>query len=229
MIRVAELVLHPQQLAGLALQQPPGRDAGPGRDDVGDVVRADFLLDHGRLAGIRRRRVRRSDRAALASASSCSSAGISPYSSREAASKSPSRWARSAWPSQVVEPLLQLADPVQAGLLLLPAARSARSSCSCRSARSARSRSSRSLLAASVSLRERQLLHLHPVDGALQLVDLDRPGVDLHPQPGRGLVDQVDGLVRQEPGGDVAVGQRRPRRPARRRRSAPCGAPRSGP
>ena len=41
----------------------------------------------------------------------------------------------------------------------------------------------------------------------MQLVDLDRPGVDLHPQPGRRLVDQVDGLVRQEPAGDVAIGQ----------------------
>jgi hypothetical protein len=33
-----------------------------------------------------------------------------------------------------------------------------------------------------------------------ELVDLDRPRVDLHPQPGRGLVDQVDRLVGQEPG-----------------------------
>ena len=37
--RRAELVLHPQQLLGLALEQPAGRDAGPGRDDLGDVVR----------------------------------------------------------------------------------------------------------------------------------------------------------------------------------------------
>jgi hypothetical protein len=31
-----------QQLLGLALQQPTGRDAGPGRDDLGDVVGADL-------------------------------------------------------------------------------------------------------------------------------------------------------------------------------------------
>ena len=43
---LAELVFHPQQLAGLALQQPAGRDAGPRRDDVGDIVRADLFLDH---------------------------------------------------------------------------------------------------------------------------------------------------------------------------------------
>ena len=44
---LAELVLHPQQLRGLPLEQPAGRDAGPGEHDVGDVVRPDLLLDHG--------------------------------------------------------------------------------------------------------------------------------------------------------------------------------------
>ena len=42
----AEELLHPQQLLGLALQQPAGGDAGPGADDVGDVVGADLVLDH---------------------------------------------------------------------------------------------------------------------------------------------------------------------------------------
>ena len=32
----------------------------------------------------------------------------------------------------------------------------------------------------------------------LHLVDLDGAGVDLHPQPGSGLVNQVDGLIGQE-------------------------------
>ncbi len=57
-------------------------------------------------------------------------------------------------------------------------------------------------------LRERHLLDLQPAHRALDGVDLDGPGVDLHAEPGRGLVDEVDGLVGQEPGGDVAVGQR---------------------
>ena len=43
----------------------------------------------------------------------------------------------------------------------------------------------------------------------LELVELDRHRVDLHPQPRRGLVDEVDRLVRQEPLRDVAVGQGR--------------------
>src|ERR1700712_61272 len=34
----AEGLLHAQQLGGLALEQPAGRDAGPGRDHVRDVV-----------------------------------------------------------------------------------------------------------------------------------------------------------------------------------------------
>ena len=42
----ADLVLHAQQLAGLALEQPAGRDPRPGRDDLGDLVGADLLVDH---------------------------------------------------------------------------------------------------------------------------------------------------------------------------------------
>ena len=34
-----------QQLGGLALEQPAGRDAGPGLDDVGDLLGADLLAD----------------------------------------------------------------------------------------------------------------------------------------------------------------------------------------
>ena len=80
-------------------------------------------------------------------------------------------------------------------------------SCSFLSASSARSFSSRALGGVVLLLGQRHLLDLEATHQALDLVDLDGPGVDLHPQPGRGLVDQVDGLVRQEAGGDVAVGQ----------------------
>jgi hypothetical protein len=40
------VLLHVEELLGLALEQPPGGDAGPRRDDVGDVVGADLVLDH---------------------------------------------------------------------------------------------------------------------------------------------------------------------------------------
>ena len=48
-------------------------------------------------------------------------------------------------------------------------------------------------------------------DFALHLVDLRRAGIDLHAQFGRRLVDQVHGLVRQLPVGDVAVATGWPR------------------
>ena len=44
---------------------------------------------------------------------------------------------------------------------------------------------------------------------AVQLVDLGRHGVDLNAQRCRRFVDQVDGFVRQEPIGNVAVRQGR--------------------
>ena len=60
-------LLHVDQLLGLALEQPVDRDPGPAADDGRDVVLVDLLLDHRVL-----------DRAPSRSASSRSSAGISP-------------------------------------------------------------------------------------------------------------------------------------------------------
>ena len=42
---LVEPLLHLDELLELALQQPRDRDAGPGRDDLGDVVGGDFLLE----------------------------------------------------------------------------------------------------------------------------------------------------------------------------------------
>ena len=55
------------------------------------------------------------------------------------------------------------------------------------------------------------LLDLEPDDFAIQRIQLLRLGIDLHLQPRRRLVHQVDGLVGQEAVGDVAVRQRRRR------------------
>ena len=60
-------------------------------------------------------------------------------------------------------------------------------------------------------LLQRLLLDLQPHDLAVDRVELVGLGIDLHLQPRRGLVDQVDGLVRQEAVGDVAVRQGRRR------------------
>ena len=56
-------------------------------------------------------------------------------------------------------------------------------------------------------LRHRGQLDLELRDAPLRLVQLDGRRVDLHAQPGRGLVDEVDRLVREEPVGDVSVGE----------------------
>ena len=57
-------------------------------------------------------------------------------------------------------------------------------------------------------LAQRLALDLELDAAPLELVELDRHRVDLHAQPRRGLVDEVDRLVGQEAVGDVAVRQR---------------------
>ena len=60
-------------------------------------------------------------------------------------------------------------------------------------------------------LLERLLLDLQPHDLAVHQIELFRLGIDLHLQPRRGLIHQIDGFVGQEAVGDVAVRQRRRR------------------
>src|SRR5207247_7096768 len=68
------------------------------------------------------------------------------------------------------------------------------------------------LLAGGVGLfLERLALDLQARDRPLHLVELRRHRVDLHAELRRGLVDEVDGLVRQEAVGDVARRERRGR------------------
>ena len=59
-----------------------------------------------------------------------------------------------------------------------------------------------------VLLLERHLLDLHLHDAAAQIVERRRHGVDLRADHGAGLIDEVDGLIRQETVGDIAVGER---------------------
>ena len=56
-------------------------------------------------------------------------------------------------------------------------------------------------------LAQRLALDLELHDAALELVELRRHRIDLHPQLRRRFVDEVDRLVRQETIGDVAVGE----------------------
>ena len=196
--RCAEPVLHAQQLLGLALEQPAGGDAGPGLDDLGDVVGADLLLEH-RLAGLHRLLGRRQRALELGQPAVAQLGG----------------------PGEVAVPLgalglepdgLQLLlDPLDAldgGLVLLPAeGQLGELLAAVGEVLAQRGQALQGGLV--VLLGQRHLLDLHPADGALDLVDLDRAAVDLHAQPAGGLVDQVDRLVRQEAGRDVPVRQGR--------------------
>ena len=58
-------------------------------------------------------------------------------------------------------------------------------------------------------VRHRGELDLELPDAPVGLVELDRRRVDLHPQPRRRLVDEVDRLVGEEAVGDVPVGEHR--------------------
>ena len=76
---------------------------------------------------------------------------------------------------------------------------------------------------------QRLALDLELHDAAIDLVERLRLGIDLHPEPRRGLVDKVDRLVGQEAVGDVAGGQRRGGNQRRIRKCAPCDAARTSP
>ena len=72
------------------------------------------------------------------------------------------------------------------------------------------------------------LVAAHLGDPLVEVAQVWRRGHPADAHPGAGLVDQVDRLVRQEPVGDVAVGQRRRGHQRRVGDASPGGAPRSG-
>ena len=217
----AQLLLHAQQLLRLALQQPAGRDAGPGGDHVGDVVGADLLLDHGVLGGLLL-----GLGGLLQLPLQVGDLAVQQLGGGVEVAVALGAFGLAA---QLVELLLQLTDAVEALLLLLPAGGEAAQLLLLVGEVAAQLLQALAWRPASVSLLERQLLHPQPVDGALELVDLDGRGVDLHPEPGGGLVDEVDGLVGQEAGGDVPVGEGRGGDQRAVGDLRPCGGPRTGP
>src|SRR5699024_10673033 len=110
--------------------------------------------------------------------------------------------------TQLVELLLEFTDPVQPGLFLLPPGHQTVELLL--GVGEFTTQPLQSLDTGRIRLLcERHRLQLETVDGALQLVDHHGAGVDLHTQPRGRLVDEVDGLVRQEACGDVTVGQGR--------------------
>ena len=198
---LADDLLHPQQLGGLALEQPAGRDAGPGLDDVGDLLGADLLADH---------RGRSSPRSASAACDLLLQLGDPAVEDLAGTRQVALALEPLGLRAQLVDLLAQLADALERGLLALPAGLEPAQLLL--AVGEVGAQPLEPVVGGVVGLAlERELLHLHPVDGPAELVDLDRRGLDLHPQPRRRLVDEVDRLVGQLPAGDVAVGQHRGR------------------
>ena len=210
---LAELGLEVQQLLGLALQEPADRDAGPRRDDRGDVLVGDLLVDHARLAG-----------GVLACSASTSSRSRRRDRRRTRAARpsrrSPSRCARSASMRASSSLRLQVADAVerralarpprlQLGELALLLDRASRAAW--RGAPSTR-RPSRFLRASSSSFSRSTWRCSSSISSGRESISIL--------QPRRGLVDEVDGLVGQLPGRDVAIARGMPRRRARHPRSS---------
>ena len=195
---LTEFVLHPQQLGRLALEQPAGRNTGPRSHHVGDIVGSDFFLQHdvGLSLGLGQRRIEL-----------LLDLGDSPVAQFSRLGQIAVTLGALGLTTQMVQLLLEIAYDVDGVLLVLPPRRQLRELLLL--VGQFRAQLLQPVLGSGVFfLRERHFLDLKATNQTFHLVDLDRTGVDLHPQPRPGLVDEVDGLIRQEPAGDVAVRER---------------------
>ena len=205
-----DLLLRVEQLLPLPLQQAAGGDAGPGGDDLGDVIRG-HVVAHERTAGAH------SGTGLLAGGLRGLGGGdlllhLRDLPVQQAGGGGQVRVAPGdlRLVAQLVELLLEVAHAVEARALALPHGGEAAQLLLL--VRELLLEGLQPLLRGGIGLlRQGHLLHLEAVDGALQLIDLDGCGVDLHAQAGGGLVDQVDRLVRQLPVRDVPVRQARGR------------------
>ena len=202
--RGVQPLLHLEELLDLAFHQPADRDVRPAADDLGDVLLVDLFLEH--PAGLLQL-----GQARFLVAGSCVRAPAAGRTAAPTPSRSRRRCcARSISSRSLLELLLELARRLDGLLLLLPVRRQP------------------VLLFLEVGqlllellqpllrrlvglLAQRLALDLELHDAPLDLVELGRHRVDLHAQPRRRLVDQVDRLVGQEPIGDVAIRQHRRR------------------
>ncbi len=194
---LGQLVLHAQQLFLLAFEHAVDRHAGPARHDLRDVVGGDRLLHHGAALLLAFDLLELLFELRDAAIGQFAGALVLAFALRIG-----------EFDAQLVELVLELLRAAELFLLGLPA----------------RGQVGRLLLqrlelafeilqavlgARIGLLLQRLLLDLEPHDFAVDQVKLFRLGIDLHLQPRRRLVDQVDRLVGQEAVGDVAVRQRR--------------------
>ena len=144
-----------------------------------------------------------------AASSAFSSSGIVPYWSSAARPRSASRCARSSSIRACSSRSWTSATAPDRLLLTLPLGVHRGRALALLGERPLELLTARDRAGVVVILAERLQLDLELHDVAVDLVDLGRLRVDLHPDPRRRLVDQVDRLVGQEAVGDVAVAQRR--------------------
>ena len=194
-----QLLLHAQQLGRLTLEHPARRDSGPRRHHLGDVVGTDLLLEHHVLAGLGLR-----DRGVEL----LLDLGDAPVPQLGGLGQVTVAFGAVGGPLQVLQLLLELAHHIDGALLVLPTGGQLGELLLV--VRQLGPQLIQAFLGGDVLLLgQRHLLDLEAPHQAFHLIDLDGAGVDLHPQPRGRLVDEVDGLVGQEPRRDVPVGQRR--------------------
>ncbi len=192
-------VLHAYELVDLALHEPGHRNAGGLGDDLGHVLLVDLLLQH-LLVGLQLTKARRGF-------------GHLPFEVGELAVANLGRFGEVALALEALgvlaaglEMLLQRLDGGDGLLLAQPMSLHGRRLFL--QVGQLAVEGLQALLGDSVGL----LGQGHPFDlqlahAPLHHVDLGGHGVDLDAQAAGGLVHQVDGLVGEESGGDVAVGQ----------------------
>ena len=168
-------VLQVDELLHLALHQPRHRDAGPLRDDLGDVLLVDLLLQHlpvglelGERLVLLLQPLLELDEPAVPDLGRPLEVAVALGRARLSATRPRSRTSARGSRRCARFSCCQCA--------FIPALRS------CRSASSRSSFSSRSLRRVVGLLLQRRALDLELLDAALDLVDLDRHRVDLDPQ-----------------------------------------------
>ena len=194
---LVQAVLHVHELLDLALHQLRDRDACPLADHLGDVLLVDLLLQHlpvgledrERVVGRIELLLELWDPPVLDLGRLLQVAG-----------------ARGALTLalRLLDLSLEVADAGDGVLLLLPVR--LHSGASLPKVGQLLLEPGQALLRRRVGLlAERCALDLELLDAPLDLVDLDRHRVDLDAEAAGRLVDEVDGLVRQEPAGHVAM------------------------
>ena len=185
---LVQALLHVDELLDLALEQARDRDARPRRDHRRDVVLVHLLLHHRRLGG------------AFALHELLLELGKDPVADLGHALEVALALLALGLHPQLVELALDVGHPLERLLLARPARREL-----VPLGLGLRELSLERLSRRGALLRHRGELDLELAHAALRLVELDGRGVDLHTQPRRRLVHEIDRLVRQEPVAHVAI------------------------